>query len=692
VGSDITLGRRTLGNTLHKRTSQNTHYIHQGTPIAAKIGFNHPRMHRINGNAGSLQPSRQGTCIQQIGQLGLSVKSGGAVPVRGIEIVKIDAAGHRHNMGCTGQYDNAARLRRLHLRQQVVYKNGMAEMIGRKLHFHPVCRSQFCRRHNTGIGDYYIHRHAQRLDSLPTGFNRGEVAELTGQRQGFSLHIATGLLRFFQGASQADNAGTTPGQHTHGFIAQAGVNTCDNRGFSNQVTTAQYIFRCRTSRKSHNIPLPISNGHSLEYMYDSDAERDYQRQVEKDLPRNFLIHLIHGLLGQTGFRLVNTPTFVPAYILLLSGGSDFAVGLALSLQALGSALTPLLSASWIGHRDQVLPIGFWAGGSMRVAVLGMALAGLYLSGDTALYAAIACMAAFGLFAGIQTVIFQVLLAKVIPVTNRGKLLGLRNFLAGITTIIVAWYGGNYLVGTPPTAAGYGWIFLLAFGLTSVGLLMLALVREPRPPTVADRQSLAEHLRGMPAFLRAEPEFARYVAARALATMGRMALPFYILYAGQTIGLSGPTLATVTIAFTAAATASNLLWGIMADRYGFRLCLLITIAVWIVATLALLLSSSYWAVIGVFLAIGASQEGFRMASMSLAMEFGSREQMALRVAIANTAAEIAGSVAPLLGGIVATLLGYGAVFIGASAVLALSGLVLLLWVPEPRYALIRTTAQ
>ncbi len=421
------------------------------------------------------------------------------------------------------------------------------------------------------------------------------------------------------------------------------------------------------------------------YMYVSDAERDYQRQVEKDLPRNFAIHLVHGLLGQTGFRLVNTPTFVPAYILLLSGGSNYAVGLALSLQAMGSALTPLLSASLIGHRDRVLPVGFWTGGSMRVAVLGLALAGLLLSGDQALYAAVGCLALFGLFAGMQAVIFQVLLAKVIPVTNRGKLMGLRNFLAGITTAIVAWFGGNYLVGNPPAATGYGWVFLVAFGLTTAGLLMLALVREPRPPTVAPRQTLFQHLSGMPAFLRGEPEFSRYVVARALATMGRMALPFYILYAGQTMGLSGPTLATLTVAYTIAATASNLLWGSLADRYGFRLCLLLTIALWTAATLALLLSKDYWAVVAVFAAIGASQEGFRMASMSLAMEFGQREQMALRVAIANSATEIAGSIAPLLGGIVATAMGYGAVFVGASGFLLLGGAVLLLWVREPRFA-------
>jgi MFS family permease len=284
----------------------------------------------------------------------------------------------------------------------------------------------------------------------------------------------------------------------------------------------------------------------------------------------------------------------------------------------------------------------------------------------------------------QAVVFQVLLAKVIPVTNRGKLMGFRNFLAGITTALVAWFGGHYLVGNPPTAQGYAWVFLLAFVLTTCGLLMLALVREPRPPTVAERQSLLQHLSGIRGFLYREPAFARYVAARALATLGRMALPFYILYAGQSIGLSGSTLAALTVAYTLAATVSNLLWGVLADRYGFRLCLLLTIGLWIGATLALLLSTTQTALVLVFIAIGASQEGFRLSSMSLAMEFGRREQMALRLATAHTAAEIAGSIAPLLGGIIATALGYGAVFVGATVCLLIGGAVLLLWVREPRY--------
>ncbi|MDH5737771.1 MAG: MFS transporter, partial [Gammaproteobacteria bacterium] len=59
------------------------------------------------------------------------------------------------------------------------------------------------------------------------------------------------------------------------------------------------------------------------------AERRYQLEVKRHLTRNFLAHLFHGMLGQTGFRLINAPTFLPAYVMMLSGGSQMAVGLAL---------------------------------------------------------------------------------------------------------------------------------------------------------------------------------------------------------------------------------------------------------------------------------------------------------------------------------------------------------------------------
>lgn len=417
---------------------------------------------------------------------------------------------------------------------------------------------------------------------------------------------------------------------------------------------------------------------------EQDAERAYAAQVDAHLMRNYLAHLGHGLLGQTGFRLLNAPTFLPAYILMLSGGSNIAVGIVLSLQALGMTLTPLLSANLIEHRPRVLPVGFSTGAAMRLMILCIAASGLLLPPTAALWAIAFFMLGFGLFMGMQGVIFNFLMSKVIPVSKRGRLTGLRNFLAGLTAAAVAWLAGTYLLGEDPSVTGYSWTFLLAFVLTSIGLSLLLFVREPEPPRLRMRTPLTRRLGEIPGLLRADRAFAVYVLARALATMGRMAAPFYILYAGMEIGLTGPVLGTLTMAFTLAGTVSNLGWGALADRHGFRIALLSSIALWILSTLALIFGSGLLFTTLVFVGIGAAFQGFQQAAMNLTLEFGQRDELPMRIALANTASEVAGTIGPLLGGLLAAALGYSAVFAVSITFLAAGGWMLVRYVPEPRY--------
>ena len=414
------------------------------------------------------------------------------------------------------------------------------------------------------------------------------------------------------------------------------------------------------------------------------AEQRYEIFVRRNLTRNFFVLLVHGMLGQTGFRFINAPTFIPAYILMLSGGSNVAVGLALSLQGLGMMLTPMIGANLISHRRRVLPIGFMVGASMRTCVLLMGLAGLFLSENTTLIVVICLMGLLGMFEGMQGVIFNFLMSKTIPVSRRGRLTGMRSFLAGIISALVAYIGGTFLIGEEPSMAGYSWTFILAFALTATGLMTLLALREPQPPTVRPPSSLWHQLREIPALLRSDPVFTRYFIARAIATMGRMAMPFYILYAGISIGLSGVTLGIVTFAFTMSGTVSNLIWGLIADARGFRLVFLLSCMLWIISSALLLVAPTFLLTVLVFVGIGAAHQGFENSSRNIVLEFGDRENRPTRIAIANTVAQIAGAIGPLLGGTMATLLGYESVFITAIFFLFVGAMMVRVYVPEPRH--------
>ena len=414
-----------------------------------------------------------------------------------------------------------------------------------------------------------------------------------------------------------------------------------------------------------------------------DSESEYQTFIERNLSRNYAAHVFHGLLGQTGFRLVNAPTFLPAYVLLLSG-SEFVVGLARSIQYLGMFLSPLIAANLIEHRRRVLPIGFLTGGLMRLQVLGLALAGLFLAPETAVQAICFFLFLFGFFMGMQGVIFSYLMSKVIPVERRGRLLGLRNALAGITAAIVAYLGGDLLVEQNFLGDGYAATFLLAFVLTSLGLGMLLFVREPQPPEVRPPSQLFQRLRELPALFRADRAYTYYFLCRALATMGRMATPFYIVYARDTIGLTGTTIGILSTAFVAANSVSNLGWGVMADRTGFRQVFVVTIVLWIASVLGMIVSTSLAGFVLAFVGIGAGMGGFQMAAQNMVLEFGSREDLPIRIAVANSAQEAVGAIGPLLGGLLAVAFGLDIVFAVAIAFQVAAIALVLSRVDEPRH--------
>ena len=83
-------------------------------------------------------------------------------------------------------------------------------------------------------------------------------------------------------------------------------------------------------------------------------EAAYEKFVWDNLRRNYAGNYLHGMLGMTGFRLVNAPTFLPAYLFAISG-SNAIVGLGLALQQVGGVISPIFGATKIEHRTKVMP-------------------------------------------------------------------------------------------------------------------------------------------------------------------------------------------------------------------------------------------------------------------------------------------------------------------------------------------------
>jgi MFS family permease len=430
----------------------------------------------------------------------------------------------------------------------------------------------------------------------------------------------------------------------------------------------------------------------------AEAEAAYDKFVWDNLPRNFAGHFLHGMLGMTGFRLVNSLTIMPAYLSMLSGGSALVVGLGQSLQQLGGIVSPVIGATEIEHRKKVLPVSMWMGTLMRVQILGMGVAGFFLHGKPLLITVLAFLFLLGIFQGAQGVAFQLLLAKVIPITRRGALQALRNVTGGAIAAALAWWAGAYLIQKNIFGNGYGVTFLVAFVLTSAGLTALSLLmREPIPPTVRTKTRLMARVREFPALFRQDPSFLWFMIAQTLATAGRVAAPFYILYAGHSMKLNGANIGLLSLISLGSDTLTNMIWGLTGDRFGFRFTFIVALIVWVAGTVLLMAAPGleHFAIGGftpgtrilifaAFFALGASQSGFLMSSQTMVLEFGSREDIPMRLALTATAQGTMNAAGPILGGLVAETLGFQTLFATSATMLAISLLVLLTKVEEPRF--------
>jgi MFS family permease len=423
----------------------------------------------------------------------------------------------------------------------------------------------------------------------------------------------------------------------------------------------------------------------------STSERAFNDEAHRNFRWNFVFNILYGLFGTTGWRLIFAPTFVPDYMYKL-GGSNLIVGLLLSLGGASRFFTPPLIASMVGHRRHVKRMAVFIGMLMRSQVLLMALAGFFLPTRANILSFFLFYSLFNMFLGMQNVVYNTVMAKVIPVARRGRFIGLREFLGGVTASLVALVAGNF-IATMVFPRSYAATYMLAFVLTFAGLVFFSFTREPATPAALKKIPLLESLRSIPPLVRADRNFANYCLCRAIGSLALMANPFLILYVGNNMDIGGHQLGQLTFCYFIAQTSINLLMGRVADRNGFRRVFIISVIIWTLAMAALLVTPpSYALAVIVFLALGSGVGGFNMSMSNMVLEFGETAELPMRLAVVNSIGELATAIGPLLAGFLADNVSYRAVFSISILCTTAALLVMRFRVVEPRYSSAEAAAE
>ena len=423
----------------------------------------------------------------------------------------------------------------------------------------------------------------------------------------------------------------------------------------------------------------------------TEREQTFNDEVNRNFRWNFGVNLMYGLFGTTGWRLIFAPTFVPDYMFKL-GGSNLIVGLLLSIGGASRFLTPPIIAPLVEHQPFIKRKAVLIGMLMRSQVLLMALAGFFFPRNLNILSFFLFFSLFNMFLGMQNVVYNTVMAKVIPVARRGRFIGVREFLGGVTAALVALAAGK-MIDSLEFPHSYAATYLLAFCFTFVGLICFSFTREPATPSRLRKIPLLERLRSMPSLVRQDRNFANYCICRGIGSLALMSNPFLILYVGNKMHIGGAQLGQLTFCYFTAQTCINLFFGRIADRRGFRHVFIISVLIWTLAMATLIVTPPSYALAAViFFALGAGVGGFNMSMQNMVLEFGDTAELPMRLAVVNSIGELATAVGPLLAGFLADNVSYRSVFAISIVCTTAALLVMRFRVAEPRYAGAETAAE
>lgn len=416
------------------------------------------------------------------------------------------------------------------------------------------------------------------------------------------------------------------------------------------------------------------------------AAAEFDPQLARLFRRNFTVNALDILSWMFGMSFVSVSAVLPVYARKYLGASEVVLGLIPALTDAGWFIPQLFFAPYVERLARKFPAVVWLGALERLPYLVLALAVFWLADlprPLALAVFMGLMVWKSVAAGMVAVPWQELIAKIIPVSHRGRFFGTGNFLGQLLGV-----GGATVAGVVLQYFPYPQNFAVTFGLgflaVTASFVFFMFTREPAiTPAPQPPHSHRDYLHRLGNILRGNANFRAYLLSRWFTYFGGLAGGFVAVYAVERFALSEVAAAVFTGILSAGSFMGFAVWGLLDDRWGHKRVMLSAIVLWLV-TLGLVLGTpTIWGIYLAFALWGFGNAGGLIADLNIAMEFGPEAERPTYIGLTRTLTGPALLIAPPLGGVIAQLWGYPAVFV-TSIIFAAGGLVLLAWkVKEPR---------
>jgi len=349
------------------------------------------------------------------------------------------------------------------------------------------------------------------------------------------------------------------------------------------------------------------------------------------------------------------------------GGSPVAVGM-VSVLCTAGAVSQLFAAFFTDPRPRTLRFVFWS--YTLACVFWLPLVVLVAMGNRTLGLLLTLYGLFRILGLFSSAPYQGLIARSLAPERLGRGYGTIFTVKMVGGIVGAAAAAWWMATSFPAETRYAGCFAVALVMTNLGNLFMFGVREtPKATHAAPR--LGDYLRRIGAEVRANRVFCRYLAARVLLTVDMLLVFFHVTQSGFPETFA-PLLGG---ALTVGTGVGMLVWGILADRHGYRAVALASGAVLLAGMVIMAIAGRTWAVF-----IVATLCGLYLAALSVS-QFG----IVVRLCPRPDATSYFGALwavlapfnlaVPLLGGKLIELSSYPLVLAGA-AVCAVGAMLLL----------------
>jgi len=410
----------------------------------------------------------------------------------------------------------------------------------------------------------------------------------------------------------------------------------------------------------------------------------------KERQRAYRFGIANGVLFAIGVAFIDPVTVLPALVSRLTT-SEVAVGCVSALGMSGWFLPQLFAANYLQSRPYKRPLYIFAAILRTVGLLSVIPLLYFLAPARPVVALVAFFTAYmcySLAGGLSGPAFLDIVAKTVPADRLGAFFGHRQFWGGLGAI-----GSGVLVRVVLASDAlafpnnYVLLFLGALIVFGPGWILFGSIHEPPGRVAEDRKPLLRFLRSAPGTVRRHREFRLLLASRLLSGGAGIALPFYIIYARQVLGVPESAIGTYISIQMAGSVMLVPLWTYLNDRRGPRQLLVAVVGLYCTISGIALIASLFpqavtfgrFALMAVFFPLAAIAAGSFMGYTNYLFAIAPEEERTLYIGIQNTLFALT-SFSPLLGGVIVAMASFTALF-GIATAFSVAGLLATLRLPR-----------